>query len=104
MLRYARPGELRVYLLRSFLMLLLLPTVAFAGPNDNHETIVLVFESTALLAPAPPAGWPITTSPWPPNGTNASVKGLDATGQMEIRVLGGRTHLRFFVRGARPNT
>ena len=80
------------------------PIVAMADPGGDHATTILIFEPTALLAATPPAGWPLATSPWPPNGTNPGVKGLGATGRMEIKVVGGQTHLRFVVRGARSKT
>src|ERR1043165_10210865 len=83
-------------------MLLMVP--AFPLASSAGDPTVLVFEPTAMLGPVPPLGWPITTSPWPPNVTNPGIKGLGASGRMEIKVVGDRTQLRFVVRGARSNT
>jgi hypothetical protein len=79
-------------------------TVRSALAAQNSGPIILTFESTAMLAPYPPAGWPTATSPWPPNGTPPSVQGMGATGWMMINQVNGQTDLQFFVRGARPNT
>ena len=98
-----RRVRVRTIGLAALVLTLIVPGVTAAEPGDGKTTI-LIFEPTAMLAEMPPAGWPIATSPWPPNGTNAGIKGLAATGRMEIKLVGGRTHLRVFVRGARSNT
>jgi hypothetical protein len=99
--------------IRTALALMVLGAVALApftsssagnGNGGGGGPVVLVFEPTAMLADTPPTGWPTATSPWPPNGTNPSVKGMGATGWMVINQVNGQTDLQFFVRGARPNT
>ncbi|MBI3634582.1 MAG: hypothetical protein HY216_00005, partial [Candidatus Rokubacteria bacterium] len=101
--------HVRFWLLGTVALLVatLFPFVVAAESGDDRgdgQTTVLIFESTAMLANTPPAGWPTATSVWPPNGTNPSVNGMAATGRMEIQVVGGHTHVRFVVRGARSKT
>ena len=60
---------------------------------ENEMSAVLPFEATIMLAPGST-----------PNGTNPSVRGMDAKGWMVIRPINGGTDVQFFVRGARPNT
>jgi len=84
-------------------LIVVFPMVADAG-SANGAPIVLTFESTIMLAPTRPSGWPMATSPWPPNATNPSVNGMSATAWMEIKQVNGGSDLNFFVRGARPNT
>ena len=88
----------------ALLVAIVVPLNVAGEERRDHDTNILIFEPTALLAETPMSGWPIATSPWPPNGTNAGVKGLAATGRMEIKVVSGKTHLRFVVRGARSKT
>jgi hypothetical protein len=103
-LRFARIGVLGVV---ATVLIVMSPMGAIpAGAHDDTDgrTTVLLFEATALLADTPPPGWPLATSPWPPNGARPGVAGLAATGRLEIRVAGGQTRLRFVVRGARGRT
>ena len=90
-------------------MVLGFPFASVAGSGSDVKAgsgspIVLPFESTVMLDSTPPAGWPTATSPWPPNGTNPSVKGMGATGYLVINQNNGKTDLQFVLRGARPNT
>ncbi|HEV8438163.1 MAG TPA: hypothetical protein VGT40_08715 [Methylomirabilota bacterium] len=80
--------------------------VRAGGPAGagSAQTYTLDFESSIMLAPTPPAGWPTATSPWPPNGTNPSANGMGATGWMQITQVNGQSDVQVFVRGARPST
>ena len=106
-MRFVRRVQRRISYATALLLTLAFPLTGAAEPGDerrNRDTAVLNFEPTAMLANEPPPGWPTASSPWPPNGTNGAIKGLAATGRMDIKVMGGQTYLHFAVRGARLNT